>query len=127
VGGRRCALTARGYPGLVKVAVYRGGGLAGLVQKTAVNEESLTPEQAGELRAKLDELGVMSERPALQSSPRQPDRFSYAVHIQDEDGERTVQASEPDVPKSVLELTSYLKSLPGVRDEIVPVGELPRE
>ena len=107
--------------------MYRGGGIAGLVQKTAVNEESLTPEQADQLRAKLDELGVMKESTTPESSPRQPDRFSYAVHVRDEGEERTVHASEPNVPPSVLELTSYLKTLPGVREEIVPVGELRRE
>jgi hypothetical protein len=109
----------------MKVAVYRGGGLAGLVRKTAVYEESLTPEQADELRAKLDELGVLNEPPRRESSSRQADRFSYAVEVQDEDGEHTVQASEPNVPDSVLELTSYLKSLPGCREEIVPVGDPP--
>jgi hypothetical protein len=29
------------------------------------------------------------------------------------------------VPDSFLELTSYLKTLPGSREEIVPVGDLP--
>jgi hypothetical protein len=37
----------------MEVAVFRGGGLAGLVIKIAVNEQSLTPE----LRAKLDGWG----------------------------------------------------------------------
>jgi hypothetical protein len=109
----------------MEVAVFRGGGLAGLVRKTAVNEESLTPEQVDELRAKLDELGVLSQPTRRAPGPRQADRFSYAVQVQDEDGEHTVQASEPAVPDSVLELTSYLKTLPGCREEIVPVGDLP--
>jgi hypothetical protein len=29
------------------------------------------------------------------------------------------------VPDSFLELTSYLKTMPGSREEIVPVGDLP--
>jgi hypothetical protein len=109
----------------MEVAVFRGGGLAGLVKKIAVNEDSLTPEQADELRAKLDELGVLSVPTKSESSSGQADRFSYAVQVQDEDGERTVRASEPAVPDGFLELTSYLKTLPGSREEIVPVGDLP--
>jgi hypothetical protein len=109
----------------MEIAVFRGGGLAGLVRKTAVNEESRTPKQVDELRAKLDELGVLRLPTRLGSSSRQADRFSYAVQVQDEGGEHTVQASEPAVPDSVLELASYLKTLPGVREEIVPVGDLP--
>lgn len=57
------------------VAVFRGGGLAGLVRKIAVNEESLTPEQADELRAKLDELGVLSAPTKSESSSGHADRF----------------------------------------------------
>jgi hypothetical protein len=109
----------------MEVAVFRGGGLAGLVKKTAVSEESLTPEQAAQLRAKLDELDVLSTPTKPASESRQADRFSYAVQVQDDDGERTVQASEPAVPDSVLELARYLKTLPGVREEIVRVGDLP--
>jgi hypothetical protein len=55
----------------------------------------------------------------------QADRVSYAVQVQDEDGESTVRASEPAVPDGFLELTSYLRTLPCSREEIVPVGDLP--
>jgi hypothetical protein len=109
----------------MEVSVFRGGGLAGLVKKTAVSEESLTADQAAELRAKLDELDVLNqpEQPAPES--RQADRFSYAVQVQDDDGEHTVQASEPAVPDSVLELDRYLKTLPGVREEVVRARDMP--
>jgi hypothetical protein len=124
-GDRRCALTGGRYPRPIEVAVFRGGGLAGLVRKIAVNEESLTLEQADELRAKLDEVGVLSVPTRSESSSGQADRFSYAVQVQDEDGERRVRASEPALPDSFLELTSYLKTPRGSREEIVPVGDLP--
>lgn len=110
----------------MEVEVLRGGGLAGgLVKKTAVSEESLTPEQAAELRAKVEELDVLSLATEPAPESRQADRFSYSVKVQDEDGEHTVKASEPAVPESVLELTRYMKTLPGVREEIVRARDLP--
>jgi hypothetical protein len=107
----------------MKVSIVRGGGIAGLVTKTAVDGDSLPSEEAEQLRAKVEESGVFDLPARLTADSPQPDRFNYEVTVQDEGREHTVVASEEALPEGVRELVSYVKSVPGRKDEIGPPGE----
>lgn len=111
----------------MKVSIVRGGGLAGLVTKTAVDADSLPPEEAEQLRAKVEEAGVFDLPSKLTTDSPQPDRFSYEVTVQDEGREHTITASEEALPDSVRDLVSYVKNVPGREDEVGPPDDLPNE
>jgi hypothetical protein len=109
----------------MKVSIVRGGGIAGLVTKTAVDADSLSPDQAEQLRAKVEQAGVFELPDELTTDSPQADRFSYEVTIQDEDRERTVRASEQALPDGVRDLVSYVRSVPGRQEEIGPPDDTP--
>ena len=111
----------------MKVSIVRGGGLAGLVTKTVVDADSLAPEEAEQLRAKVEEAGVFDLPSRITTDSPQPDRFNYAVTVQDEGREHTILVSEEALPEAVRDLLSYVKSVPGREDEIGPPDDLPVE
>jgi hypothetical protein len=109
----------------VKVSIVRGGGLAGLVTTTAVEEGALSPEDASELRAKVEEAGVFDLPPKLTGRPNQADRFNYALTVEDHDRRHTVLMSEDALPEGVRDLISWVSTAPGREDRIGPPGDQP--
>jgi hypothetical protein len=104
----------------MKVSVVRGGGLAGLVKRTAVKSDTLPPEHAEQLRSKVDEAGVLD----LSDGPkaRYPDEMSYKLTIEQDDGEHTVRLSESALPEAVRDLIDWIDSLPDREESIRPPG-----
>lgn len=109
----------------MKVSIVRGGGLAGLVTTTAADADSLAPEDAKELRAKVEEAGVFDLPSTLTTGRPQADRFNYAVTVEDEGREHTILASEEALPPSVRSLVSWVKTVPGREDDIGPPADDP--
>jgi protein-tyrosine-phosphatase len=109
----------------MKVSIVRGGGLAGLVTKTVVDSDSLPAEEAERLLATVEGADFFHLPRKLTTGPPQADRFDYAVTVEDEHREHTVQASEQALPEGVRELVSYVERVPGREEEIGPPGDLP--
>jgi hypothetical protein len=109
-------------PRPMKVSVVRGGGVAGIVQTTIADSEALAPDDAEVLRAKVDEAGFFDLPPDAGGSPGGPDRFVYAVTVEDDDRAHTVRRAEPDLPDGLGELIAWVSSVPGRRDELSPPG-----
>jgi hypothetical protein len=107
----------------VKVSVVRGGGLAGLVQTTIADSETLAPEHAAQLRAKVDEAGFFGLPDNTGRSPGAADRFDYAVTVEDADRTHTVRRAESELPAAVQELIAWVNSVPGRQDRLAPPGE----
>jgi hypothetical protein len=107
----------------VKVSVVRGGGLAGVVQTTVADSESLAPEHAEQLRVKVDEAGFFGLPGDTGRTPGAPDRFDYAITVEDDDRTHTVRRSEADLPDAVQELIAWVNSVPGRQDRLTPPGE----
>jgi len=107
--------------------VVRGGGLAGLVQTTTADSESLAPGDAETLRRKVDEAGFFDlpaeGGPAERGPSAPPDRFAYAVTVEDAERAHTVRRGEPDLPDGVRDLVDWVSSLPGRRESVAPPGE----
>lgn len=106
----------------MKVSIVRGGGLAGVVTRTAVESASLPPETAHELRKRVEKARVFDLPEEVQGRPDQADRFSYAVTVEDDAQARTVRLSEDALPDEVRELVSWIESVPGREERIEPPG-----
>jgi hypothetical protein len=106
----------------VKVSVVRGGGLAGVVQTTTADSETLAPDDAEALRRKVGEAGFF-DVPADGGGPSAgPDRFAYAVTVEDGDRAHTVRRGEADLPDGVRALVTWVSSVPGRREDVSPPG-----
>ena len=109
----------------MKVSIVRGGGLAGLVTTTAVEDARLSPEDATELRDKVERAGVFDLPPKLTGRPNQADRFNYALTVEDEDRRHTVLLDEDALPEGVSDLISWVNNAPGREDRIGAPGDEP--
>ena len=106
----------------MKVSVVRGGGLAGLVQTTTADSETLAPDDADRLRRTVDEAGFFDLPGDAPPSGRGPDRFHYAVTVEDDDRAHTVRRAEVDLPDGLDALIAWVSSVPGRRDDVSPPG-----
>ncbi len=105
--------------------MVRGGGLAGLVGTTTADSETLAPDDAETLRHKVDEAGFF-DLPAEGGGPSAgPDRFAYAVTVEDDDRAHTVRRGEADLPDGVRALVAWVSSVPGRREGVAPPGDTP--
>jgi len=113
----------------VRVSVVRGGGLAGLVQTTTADSETLAPGDAETLRRKVEEAGFFDlpagDGPAEEGPPAGADRFAYAVTVEDAERAHTVRRGEPDLPDGIRALVEWLSSVPGRRESLAPPGGPP--
>ena len=103
--------------------MVRGGGLAGVVQTTTADSETLPPDDAETLRLKVDEAAFF-DVPADGGGPSAgPDRFAYAVTVEDAERAHTVRRNEADLPDGVRALVAWVSSVPGRREAVTPPGE----
>ncbi|MGC5013499.1 protealysin inhibitor emfourin [Streptosporangium sp. DT93] len=106
----------------MKVSIVRGGGIAGLVTVTTADSASLAPHEVAELRARVERAVPAGEPPPTPPATARPDRFDYELTVEDEDGTRTVRASEGTLSAPLRALISYVASLPGRQERIGPPG-----
>ena len=109
----------------MRVSVVRGGGLAGLVERTTADSEALAPDDAALLRSKIDDAGFFDlpgEVP-LPGPGSGPDRFHYAITVEDDDRAHTIRRAETDLPEALVALIDWVSSVPGRRTGLTPPGE----
>jgi len=107
---------------VMKMSIVRGGGFGGLVTATTVDTASLAPEDARTLRAKVEQTGLFDLPEHMSGPPRQPHPFTYAVTVEDQGRTHTVRVSEEDVPESLGSLISWVSSVEGREERVVPPG-----
>ena len=107
----------------MKVSVVRGGGLAGLVQTTTADSETLAPDDADRLRRTVDEAGFFALPGDAPRSPGAADRFDYAVTVEDDDRSHTVRRTEADLPDGLGALIAWVSAVPGREDRLTPPGD----
>jgi hypothetical protein len=110
---------------VMKISIVRGGGFGGLVTVTTADTASLAPEDARTLRAKVEEAGLFDLPEHMSGPPSQPHPFTYAVTVEDQGRTHTVRVSEEDVPESLSSLISWVGSLKGREERVVPPGVEP--
>ena len=107
---------------VMKLSIVRGGGFGGLVTVTSADTASLAPEDAGTLRAKVEKTGLFDLPEHMSGPPRQPHPFTYAVTVEDQGRTHTVRVSEEDLPESLSALISWVSSVEGREERVVPPG-----
>jgi hypothetical protein len=92
----------------MKVAIVRGGGVAGLTTKTQLDSKALTAADADALEARVREGGLLAQQEGEEPRPRHPDELLYAVTV-DTDGEtRTHSFAEEELPDEVRSLVEWV-------------------
>jgi hypothetical protein len=102
----------------VRVAVVRGGGVAGLVTSTELDSADLAAADADALRAAVERARSAHVPP---TGAGMPDRFGYEVHVEDEGRTDTLRAREP-VPDPVRELITLVQESPARKRRTAPPG-----
>ena len=107
----------------MKISIVRGGGLAGMVTTTSVDTDDLTGPDETALRAKVDQAAV--SRPhqrGAETTPPQPDRFSYELMIEDNDKRQTLRIRDQDLSPEQHDLITWVNSSPARRQVVRPPG-----
>jgi flavin-dependent dehydrogenase len=97
----------------MKVAIVRGGGVAGIATATRLDAAALVPPQAAELEAKVREAGLLKPPAAAPSSPPpHPDDLLYEVSVEDGGEEHRHRYRDSELPDSVRSLVEWVGSRP---------------
>jgi hypothetical protein len=106
----------------MKVAIVRGGGVAGLTSKVHLAAEALPAGDAEALDRRVRESGLLT----MPATPRQParhaDQLLYAVSVDDGAGERTLHFSDESLPEEVRSLIEWVDAHPEGEREVLPPG-----
>jgi hypothetical protein len=92
----------------MRVIFERFGGFAGLRLHSSWDVDSLPEEEARRLKALLIQSRFF-ELPGDLVSPRgQPDRFTYRLTVESDQGSRTMEAAESAMPLEMRPLLEWL-------------------
>jgi len=95
----------------VKVAVIRGGGIAGIAMRTELSAMSLSPEDAQTLAGKLKNVDLLAA--SVRTSGRaQPDQMLYEFVVEEGNGEKRAQFTDENLPDAARDLLEWLDSQP---------------
>lgn len=108
----------------MRVSIVRQGGFAGLTTATTLDSAALAADGEAELRRLVEGAGVF-ELPEGRAAARQPDRFGYALTVEDGERRRTVRLAEEELPPAVRSLISWVERAPGRQRQGRPPGGPP--
>jgi hypothetical protein len=106
----------------VRVSVVRGGGFGGLVRTTAADSQRLSPGDRDKLAVLVRQAGLLDAPVAPGSGEPGPDRFSYAVTVEDHGRRYQARFSEPSLPEAVRNLISWIGAVDGHQESVGPPG-----
>lgn len=106
----------------MRVSVVRGGGFGGLVRTTTADTDHLSPQDREELAALVRQAGLLETGSATSAEEPEPDRFTYAVTVQDQGQEHQARFSERSLPGEVRNLISWVGAVNGHQETIEPPG-----
>jgi hypothetical protein len=106
----------------MKVAIVRGGGVAGLTSRTRLTSEALpaADSEAFEKRVRESGLLTMPEEPARR--PQHPDELLYAITVEEGDLERTLRFTDEGLPEAVRSLVDWVDGRPEAEHGAGPPG-----
>lgn len=107
---------------MVRVSVVRGGGFGGLIRTSTADTERLSPSDRQKLAALVEQAGLFDAPAAPEPDEPGPDRFTYAVTVEDKGQTRKATYSERSLPGEVRNLISWVSSVSGHEDHIEPPG-----
>jgi hypothetical protein len=106
----------------MKVAIVRGGGVAGLTSRTRLAAEALPSGDAKALaeRVRKSRLQTMPEPPPQPA--RHADQLLYAISVDDGGCERTLRFTDESLPEEVRSLVEWVDAHPKSEREVLPPG-----
>lgn len=107
---------------MVRVSVVRGGGFAGLVQSSTADTERLSSRDRQKLAALVEQAGLPGAAAAPEPGEPGPDRFTYAVTVEDKGQTWQSTYSERSLPRQVRDLISWVSSVSSHEDDVEPPG-----
>jgi hypothetical protein len=116
------ATSGRKYGHVVRVSVVRGGGFGGLVRSSTADTEHLSPPDRQKLAALVEQAGLSGAPAAPEPIDPGPDRFTYAVTVEDKGQTWRAIYSERSLPREVRDLISWVSSISSHEDDIEPPG-----
>ncbi len=106
----------------MRVSVVRGGGFGGLVRTTTADTDHLSPQDREELAVLVRQAGLLEAPSATSAEEPEPDRFTYAVTVQDHGQEHKARFSERSLPGEVRNLISWVGGVSGHEESIGSPG-----
>jgi hypothetical protein len=106
----------------MKVAIVRGGGVAGLTSRTRLAADALPDDDARQLGERVRESQLLAKSEAQAQPPRHADQMMYSVTVDDGERERTHRFSEEDLPEEVRSLIEWVDAHPEREHEVGPPG-----
>jgi hypothetical protein len=106
----------------MRVSVVRGGGFGGLIRTTTADTDRLSPRDRQELAVLVRQAGLSSAPVAPSPEEAEPDRFTYAVTVEDEGHRRRAWFSERSLPGEVRKLISWVGEVSGHQESVEPPG-----
>jgi hypothetical protein len=116
------AANGRKYGHVVRVSVVRGGGFGGLIRSSTADTERLSPRDGEKLAALVEQAGLSGARTPPEPGEPGPDRFTYAVTVEDKGQTWRATYSERSLPGEVRNLITWVSSIGGHEDDIRPPG-----
>ncbi len=92
----------------MRVSIERSGGFAGITMKTTVDEEDVAPDEALKLRELVGEADFFNLPERIVSRSPQPDRFQYALRLEEKGRQYTVMVSDEVMPEKLKPLVHWL-------------------
>jgi Emfourin len=74
------------------------------------------------LCAKVDQTDLFDLPEHMSGPPRQPHPFTYSVTVEDQGRTHTVRVSEENVPESLSSRVSWVSSVEGREERVLPPG-----
>jgi hypothetical protein len=106
----------------MKVAIARGGGVAGLTSKTRLTSEGLGADDAEALAERVHASRLLTDPEAEPRSARGADQLLYAVTVDDGERERTHRFTEESLPEEVRSLIEWVDAHPDSERDVQPPG-----
>jgi hypothetical protein len=106
----------------LKLTIVKGGGIAGVVTRTELATDALSPDDAAALREKVAESRVLETATPEKREAAFPDEQQYDLTVEHDDGTHSVRLGEAELPDSVRSLISFAESHPKREETIERAG-----
>jgi hypothetical protein len=106
----------------LKLTIVKGGGIAGVVTRTELASDALSPDDAAQLRDKVADSGVLEATTPETRERSMPDAQQYELTVEQDDGTHSVRLGEAELPDSVRSLIAFAESHPKREETIERAG-----
>ena len=102
----------------MKVSIVKGGGIAGVVTRTELATDALSPDDAAQLRDRVAKSRVLEAASPGGRGAAYPDESQYEVTVEHDGGTHTARFGEADLPDSVRSLITFTEAHPARQEAI---------